>query len=219
MFNAPAGRSDGTAQKRRFGEQKGAKKEHTADDLPKEAMVKGILKCLQDGRILRSIVLECIELPTDNKYVLAASHATQHYMELAKSYANTEGEKKNKEIGQPHYHVWSGWMCALETELKEKGREEEAKKVHDYCQKFKQMGEQGILLAMDQVKYAYKAKTNLGGRKRLEMATVPSTESSEMMALLVQQLRQQENARVPPGRAPKGAQERELQRWLDETQL
>eukprot|EP00929_Paragymnodinium_shiwhaense_P055549 TRINITY_DN27830_c0_g1_i1.p2 TRINITY_DN27830_c0_g1~~TRINITY_DN27830_c0_g1_i1.p2 ORF type:complete len:219 (-),score=53.83 TRINITY_DN27830_c0_g1_i1:244-900(-) len=186
-------------------------------EFPKEALVKGVLKCLQSDRLLRGMLLECIELPADNQYIKTATQATNNFMDLAKGYANNEAEKKNREIGQPHYHVWSAWMCLLEKDFKEDLHRLNV--VVSYCKKYKEMGPEGMTQVMDQVKYAYKAKTNQAGRKRIEMYAVPSTESYEVMKLLMDQLRKQEGARVLPGRAPKGAQERELQRWLDEAQL
>eukprot|EP00929_Paragymnodinium_shiwhaense_P028822 TRINITY_DN16635_c0_g4_i1.p2 TRINITY_DN16635_c0_g4~~TRINITY_DN16635_c0_g4_i1.p2 ORF type:complete len:253 (+),score=55.60 TRINITY_DN16635_c0_g4_i1:144-902(+) len=182
--------------------------------LPGGAIVRGVLKAFQEVRTLKCVI-DCFELPAENRFCAAAQKATVDFMESAKAYARGQEEKKTLEIGQPHLHVWSNWVLMLQTIFTEAGEEAKAKVVKDYIEKGKVMG---MMEIMHQVKYAYKARTGQKTRKRLEVLVSPGTESHAVYELLRQQLKKEDSVRLLPGKAPRGAQERELQKWLEDNE-
>eukprot|EP00929_Paragymnodinium_shiwhaense_P083364 TRINITY_DN44398_c0_g1_i1.p2 TRINITY_DN44398_c0_g1~~TRINITY_DN44398_c0_g1_i1.p2 ORF type:complete len:237 (-),score=69.75 TRINITY_DN44398_c0_g1_i1:128-838(-) len=189
-----------------------------------ELISKMVLNNTQQIRAMRSILLLCYSIPTQNKMVATVSSTMRQYDGLKQQYSTKE--EKLAAIGPHHVQAWNAIVSNLEEVAKKENiktlvKEEQVNPVEHYVQTMTEEAKsKGIMmhqLVQQQVKYCrivdtYQKKIN----RRLEVNFAENSTSAVFWSKIAEQLiMQMTDVKRLPGIAPPGDMERRLQAALE----
>jgi len=181
-----------------------------------------LLNVAMQTRILRSIVIECIQLPADNCFITEFKKTTGAWTTRVQGLQEKEEKTRQQieaEVGLCHCHGWNSLIKALMTHFQTHTLNDKLASVKSYVDKINTIPtlQEKMTYLMTAVNYCRVAKTHDSKFKRLEIG-FGMDESEERVIyreFLKPTLLLQEKSRLLKGIAPPGDLERQIQKWID----
>jgi len=183
-------------------------------------LAKSCLNASQQVRVLKSVCLEAMKVPSQpNKFLGASKDAIQSFLAAAKEIADPE--VRFKKLGAIHHHAWNASLevaMDLSVKITDPQIVEMRKGASQFLEEAsKRTPEQNLAKMIKECKYYRFQKTYKKETVRLEWSMLPGSETYDVNSFIIEVIKNVHGEAAVPlgGVAPKGQMERQLQKFLE----
>lgn len=182
-------------------------------------IAKSCLNAQQQVRLLKSICLEAMKMPSTSQFIGSSKEAIKSFLDAAKEISDPD--ERYAKLGSIHHHSFNSSL-ALALSLSEKVTDDQIVKARGHVVQFMEdcktrSASQNLEIMRKECKYFRYQKTFRKEVMRLEWSMVPGTQTFQINEFIVLMIKHTHTSQAIPlgGIAPRGQLERQLQKFIE----